>query len=66
MSLYDYELISGDQGKRLFAFGKYAGRAVIIDLLHGLGQRKQPCIILRAYFFFYFHFLTCDASKLGV
>ncbi|XP_024932405.1 alpha-aminoadipic semialdehyde synthase isoform X2 [Ziziphus jujuba] len=39
VSLYDYELISGDQGKRLFAFGKYAGRAVIIDLLHGLGQR---------------------------
>lgn len=39
MSLYDYELIVGDQGKRLLAFGKYAGRAGLIDFLHGLGQR---------------------------
>lgn len=38
-SLYDYELIVGDQGKRLLAFGKYAGRAGLIDFLHGLGQR---------------------------
>ncbi|XP_022754742.1 alpha-aminoadipic semialdehyde synthase-like isoform X1 [Durio zibethinus] len=39
VSLYDYELIVGDHGKRLLAFGKYAGRAGIIDFLCGLGQR---------------------------
>ncbi|BBH08146.1 lysine-ketoglutarate reductase/saccharopine dehydrogenase bifunctional enzyme [Prunus dulcis] len=39
VSLYDYELIVGDQGKRLLAFGKYAGRAGFIDFLRGLGQR---------------------------
>ncbi|KAL9242212.1 hypothetical protein vseg_016233 [Gypsophila vaccaria] len=38
-TLYDYELIVGDNGKRLLAFGKYAGRAGMIDFLHGLGQR---------------------------
>ncbi|KAJ3695752.1 hypothetical protein LUZ60_001129 [Juncus effusus] len=38
-SLYDYELIVGDNGKRLLAFGKFAGRAGLIDFLHGLGQR---------------------------
>lgn len=38
-SLYDYELIVGDHGKRLLAFGKYAGRAGLIDFLHGLGMR---------------------------
>ncbi|XP_023531703.1 alpha-aminoadipic semialdehyde synthase-like isoform X1 [Cucurbita pepo subsp. pepo] len=38
-SLFDYELIVGDHGKRLLAFGKYAGRAGFIDILHGLGQR---------------------------
>ncbi|OMO67078.1 Saccharopine dehydrogenase / Homospermidine synthase [Corchorus capsularis] len=39
VSLYDYELIAGDHGKRLLAFGKFAGRAGIIDFLRGLGQR---------------------------
>ncbi|KAL5853659.1 hypothetical protein ACOSQ3_008777 [Xanthoceras sorbifolium] len=38
-TLYDYELIVRDNGKRLIAFGKYAGRAGTIDILHGLGQR---------------------------
>lgn len=38
-TLYDYELIVGDHGKRLLAFGKYAGRAGLIDFLRGLGQR---------------------------
>ena len=37
VSLYDYELIVGDNGKRLLAFGKFAGRAGLIDFLHGLG-----------------------------
>ncbi|EEE57929.1 hypothetical protein OsJ_08631 [Oryza sativa Japonica Group] len=39
VSLFDYELIAGDDGKRLLAFGKFAGRAGLIDFLHGLGQR---------------------------
>ncbi|CAK9143273.1 unnamed protein product [Ilex paraguariensis] len=38
-SLFDYELIVGDHGKRLLAFGKFAGLAGMIDFLHGLGQR---------------------------
>nr|GMC51983.1 alpha-aminoadipic semialdehyde synthase-like isoform X1 [Ipomoea batatas] len=37
-SLFDYELIVGDHGKRLLAFGKFAGRAGMIDFLRGLGQ----------------------------
>eukprot|EP00258_Populus_trichocarpa_P018351 XP_006381529.2 alpha-aminoadipic semialdehyde synthase [Populus trichocarpa] len=39
VSLYDYELIVGDHGKRLLAFGKFAGRAGFIDFLGGLGKR---------------------------
>ncbi|XP_041004799.1 alpha-aminoadipic semialdehyde synthase isoform X1 [Juglans microcarpa x Juglans regia] len=39
VSLFDYELIVGDHGGRLLAFGKYAGRAGLIDFLRGLGQR---------------------------
>ncbi|WZY86254.1 alpha-aminoadipic semialdehyde synthase-like [Brassica napus] len=39
VTLYDYELIVGDHGKRLLAFGIYAGRAGLVDFLHGLGQR---------------------------
>uniref|UniRef100_A0A0E0CS97 Saccharopine dehydrogenase (NAD(+), L-glutamate-forming) n=1 Tax=Oryza meridionalis TaxID=40149 RepID=A0A0E0CS97_9ORYZ len=39
VSLFDYELIAGDDGKRLLAFGKFAGRAGLINFLHGLGQR---------------------------
>ncbi|KAK3213308.1 hypothetical protein Dsin_018014 [Dipteronia sinensis] len=39
VTLYDYELIARDNGKRLIAFGKYAGRAGMIDIIHGLGQR---------------------------
>lgn len=38
-SLYDYELIVSEHGKRLLAFGKFAGRAGLIDFLSGLGQR---------------------------
>lgn len=38
-SLFDYELIVGDKGKRLLAFGKFAGRAGLIDFLSGLGRR---------------------------
>ncbi|KAG6428524.1 hypothetical protein SASPL_112776 [Salvia splendens] len=38
-TLFDYELITGDHGKRLLAFGKFAGRAGMIDFLCGLGQR---------------------------
>ncbi|KAK4478988.1 hypothetical protein RD792_014495 [Penstemon davidsonii] len=38
-TLFDYELIVGDHGKRLLAFGNFAGRAGMIDFLHGLGKR---------------------------
>lgn len=38
-TLFDYELIVGDHGKRLLAFGRFAGRAGMIDFLSGLGQR---------------------------
>ncbi|XP_022888117.1 alpha-aminoadipic semialdehyde synthase [Olea europaea var. sylvestris] len=38
-ALFDYELIVGDHGRRLLAFGKFAGRAGMVDFLHGLGQR---------------------------
>ncbi|XP_043721830.1 alpha-aminoadipic semialdehyde synthase isoform X2 [Telopea speciosissima] len=38
-SLYDYELIIGNHGKRLLAFGKYAGIAGLLDFLSGLGKR---------------------------
>jgi len=41
VSLFDYELIVGDDGKRLLAFGKFAGRAGLVDFLNGLGQRKH-------------------------
>ncbi|KAM0851429.1 hypothetical protein ACQ4PT_052425 [Festuca glaucescens] len=39
VSLFDYELIVDDDGKRLIAFGKFAGRAGLVDFLHGLGRR---------------------------
>lgn len=39
VSLYDYELIVGENGKRLLAFGEYAGRAGMIDFLRVLGER---------------------------
>ncbi|GJP59146.1 hypothetical protein CLOP_g8444 [Closterium sp. NIES-67] len=39
VSLYDYELIVGDDGRRVVAFGEYAGRAGMIDCLRGLGER---------------------------
>ncbi|KAJ0981012.1 hypothetical protein J5N97_009267 [Dioscorea zingiberensis] len=39
VSLFDYELIVGDDEKRLIAFGMFAGRAGVIDFLHGLGKR---------------------------
>ncbi len=39
--MYDYELILGENGERLVAFGRYAGLAGMIDLLRGLGERKN-------------------------
>ncbi|XP_077992464.1 alpha-aminoadipic semialdehyde synthase, mitochondrial-like [Glandiceps talaboti] len=37
--LVDYEMMVDDMGKRLLAFGKFAGIAGTIDILHGLGMR---------------------------
>nr|CAB3447907.1 unnamed protein product [Digitaria exilis] len=45
VSLFDYELIVGDDGKRSLAFGKFAGRAGLIDFLHGLGQQPHSVIL---------------------
>ncbi|CAN0918320.1 Alpha-aminoadipic semialdehyde synthase [Linum grandiflorum] len=40
VTLYDYELIvKPETGKRKLAFGNYAGRAGLVDFLHGLGHR---------------------------
>lgn len=35
--LIDYELLKDEQGRRLVAFGKFAGYAGMINCLHGLG-----------------------------
>ncbi|KAH7574490.1 hypothetical protein JRO89_XS03G0302600 [Xanthoceras sorbifolium] len=64
-TLYDYELIVRDNGKRLIAFGKYAGRAGTIDILHGLGQRMlhllHPLVFL---YIFSLEFISClDVDK---
>ncbi|CAD5225372.1 unnamed protein product [Bursaphelenchus xylophilus] len=37
--LIDYEKITDENGKRLVMFGKWAGYAGFIDILHGLGLR---------------------------
>ncbi|KAD0293360.1 hypothetical protein E3N88_44492 [Mikania micrantha] len=42
VSLFDYELIVGDEGKRLLAFGRFAGRAGLVDFLSGLGRSMDP------------------------
>lgn len=38
-TLVDYELLTDEDGKRVLAFGRYAGYAGMIDCLHGLGDR---------------------------
>lgn len=37
--LIDYERIIDESGQRLVAFGKYAGVAGMVNILHGLGLR---------------------------
>lgn len=37
--LIDYEKLVDENGQRLIAFGKYAGVAGMINILHGLGLR---------------------------
>lgn len=37
--LIDYERIIDESGHRMVAFGKYAGVAGMINILHGLGLR---------------------------
>jgi hypothetical protein len=50
ISLYDYELILGEHGERLVAFGQYAGLAGMIDLLRGLGERKNYHILFDLFY----------------
>jgi alpha-aminoadipic semialdehyde synthase len=38
-TLFDYELVRDDQGRRLIFFGRYAGLAGMVDTLWTLGQR---------------------------
>lgn len=37
--LLDYEKLTDDNGQRVVAFGKYAGVAGMVNILHGLGLR---------------------------
>ncbi|KAI9471949.1 MAG: Saccharopine dehydrogenase-domain-containing protein [Benjaminiella poitrasii] len=37
--LIDYELLKDETGKRLVAFGQFAGKAGMVDILHGMGHR---------------------------
>jgi alpha-aminoadipic semialdehyde synthase len=37
--MVDYEKMINEQGERVVAFGKYAGVAGMIDIMHGLGLR---------------------------
>lgn len=37
--LIDYEKLMDDRGQRVVAFGKYAGVAGMVNILHGLGLR---------------------------
>lgn len=37
--LIDYERIIDESGQRMVAFGKYAGVAGMVNILHGLGLR---------------------------
>uniref|UniRef100_A0A914D3V8 Alanine dehydrogenase/pyridine nucleotide transhydrogenase NAD(H)-binding domain-containing protein n=1 Tax=Acrobeloides nanus TaxID=290746 RepID=A0A914D3V8_9BILA len=39
--LIDYEKICDNEGRRLVMFGKWAGYAGFLDILHGLGQRLK-------------------------
>ena len=40
-TLFDYEKIIDEKGRRLVFFGKYAGNAGMVDTLYGLGQRLK-------------------------
>lgn len=48
-SLFDYELVKDEQGKRLIFFGDYAGYAGMIDSLWALGRRLQSERIYTAF-----------------
>jgi alpha-aminoadipic semialdehyde synthase len=37
--LIDYERMMNDRGERIVKFGRFAGVAGMMDLLHGLGNR---------------------------
>lgn len=35
----DYELMTDEHKRRLVAFGEFAGKAGMVDMLHGMGHR---------------------------
>lgn len=39
ITLLDYELIASEDGRKMVAFGRFAGRAGMLDFLRGLGER---------------------------
>ena len=41
VTLFDYEKIIDDEGRRLVFFGKFAGIAGMVDSLYGVGQRLK-------------------------
>jgi hypothetical protein len=41
--LIDYEKICNEEGSRLVMFGRWAGYAGFIDILHGLGTIQYLC-----------------------
>jgi alpha-aminoadipic semialdehyde synthase len=55
--LLDYEKLADERGQRLVAFGKYAGVAGMVNILHGLGLRllalghHTPFMVITIYFF---------------
>ena len=57
--LIDYEKMVDAQGKRVVAFGKYAGVTGMINILHGLGLRllalghHTPFMVIYMYMYVY-------------
>lgn len=57
-TLVDYELLKDQAGRRLVAFGKYAGYAGAINCLHGVGLRllekgyRTPFLVPQLYIFY--------------
>lgn len=65
ITLYDYELLKENGGKRMVAFGKYAGYAGMLTCLHGIGDKllskgiRSPFLVnTHSHYSLQFTFLT--------